>query len=294
MSKLNNFTAATNTQLGAKRIALFLAALAALVLYAPVREYLLWTYRSPYYTHVVLIPVISAWLIFRQRGRIFSDTSYAFVPGCALAGLGILLLIGAATVTADWRLNDKHVLVACSVVFLGIGVFISLFGNRAFKAARFPLLFLVFMIPLPFVLEQWIISVLQKGSAEFVGILFPLTGVPVLRDSTVFHLPGLSIEVAPQCSGIRSSLALLITAVLAGHLFLQSTSRKVLLALAVIPVTMFKNGIRIVTLSLLGIYVDRGYLESSLHRDGGIVFFMLALLIMAPLLVLLRNGEGKR
>jgi exosortase len=114
----------------------------------------------------------------------------------------------------------------------------------------------------------------------------------VLRDGVVFHMPGLSIEVAPQCSGIRSSLALAITCVLAGHMFLKRGWNKALLVLAVIPITMLKNGIRIVTLTLLALYVDRGFLESSLHRDGGILFFVLALCLMAPILFLLRRSEG--
>ena len=113
-------------------------------------------------------------------------------------------------------------LVACSTVLVVIGAFIALFGLRAFRAARFPLLFLAFMVPLPTAVEEWIIRVLQLGSAEFVAFLFPLTGMPVLRDACVFHLPGISIEVAPQCSGIRSSLALVITCVLAGHMFLKT------------------------------------------------------------------------
>jgi exosortase len=118
--------------------------------------------------------------------------------------------------------------------------------------------------------------------------------MPVLRDACVFHLPGISIEVAPQCSGIRSSLALVITCVLAGHMFLETTWKKALLVLAVLPITMLKNGIRIVTLSVLAVYVDRGFLESSLHRDGGILFFILALLLMAPILFVLRKSEHKK
>ncbi len=132
---------------------------------------------------------------------------------------------------------------------------------------------------------------LQVGSTEFTNLLFMATGVPFLREGFVFHLPGMSVEVAKQCSGIRSSLALLITAILAGHMFLKTGWKKVFLAVLIIPVTMFKNGIRILILTLLGTYVDPRWLtESSLHRDGGIVFFILALVLMAPILYWLRKG----
>jgi exosortase len=274
-----------------KRLGLFLVCVAAVMLYGPVREYLYWTYKSQYYTHIVLIPLVSAYLVFTRRREIFAEIGFAFVPGGAVAGLGLLLLVVAAILGSGWGKNDYYALVACSTVLIVIGAFIGLFGLRAFGAARFPLLFLAFMVPLPTVVEYWVIRVLQLGSAEVVGVLFPLSGVPVLRDGCVFQLPGIAIEVAPQCSGIRSSLALVITCVLAGHMFLKTTWKKIVLVLVVIPITMFKNGIRIVSLSLLGVYVDRGFLTSSLHTDGGILFFILALCLMAPILFLLRRSE---
>jgi exosortase len=290
MPKLKELIGESGAQVDVKRCLLFAVAVAVLLLYGPVREYLLWTYNSSYYTHVVLIPMVSAYLVFTRRKEIFGEVGYAFAPGGAVIGMGMLLL-AAASMASGWGKNDYYALLACSTVLVVIGAFIALFGLRAFAAARFPLLFLVFMVPLPTAVEEWIIRVLQLGSAEFVAFLFPFTGMPVLRDACVFHLPGLSIEVAPQCSGIRSSLALVITCVLAGHMFLKTTWKKAVLVLAVLPITMLKNGIRIVTLSVLAVYVDRGFLESSLHRDGGIVFFVLALLLMAPLLFLLRRSE---
>jgi exosortase len=282
---------ATGGKADLKRVLAFAAVIAALLLCGPVREYLFWTYQSQYYTHVVLIPLVCAYLVFTRRSEIFGEVGYAFAPGGAVAGLGLLLLGLAVTLGSGWGRNDYYALVACSTVLVVIGAFIGLFGRRAFGAARFSLLFLAFMIPLPTVVEYWAIRVLQLGSAEFVSVLFSLTGVPVLREGCVFQLPGMAIEVAPQCSGIRSSLALVITCVLAGHMFLKTTWKKIVLVLLVVPITMFKNGIRITTLSLLGVYVDRAFLTSSLHTDGGIVFFILALCLMAPILFLLRRSE---
>jgi exosortase len=291
MPKLKELIGESGAQMDVKRSLLFAAAVAALLLYGPVRDYLYWTYKSAYYTHVVLIPLVSAYLVFTRRKEIFGEVGYAFVPGGAVAGLGLILLGAAAALASGWSKNDSCALVACATVLVVIGAFILIFGLRAFRAARFEMLFLAFMVPLPTVVEYWIIRVLQLGSAEFVAFLFQFTGMPVLRDGVVFHLPGISIEVAPQCSGIRSSLALVITCVLAGHMFLKTTWKKILLVLVVLPITMLKNGIRIVTLSVLAVYVDRGFLESSLHRDGGIVFFVLALLLMAPILFVLRRSE---
>jgi exosortase/archaeosortase family protein len=82
-----------------------------------------------------------------------------------------------------------------------------------------------------------------------------------------------------------------ITALLAGDLFLNSWWRRIILVLCAVPMTMFKNGIRIATLTLLGTYVDPRILQSNLHREGGFPFFILALLLMAPILYWLRKSE---
>ncbi len=124
MARMKDVTEAADTQWDVKRIVLFLAALAALALFAPVREYLYWTYRSPYYTHVVLIPLISAYLILRHRREIFPGSSHAFAPGGALTALGVLLLVAAAAAAPGWSRNDVYALVACSVVVLINGSFV--------------------------------------------------------------------------------------------------------------------------------------------------------------------------
>ena len=277
-----------------KRTALFLVfvAVAALMFYGPFREMMRTALRSEYYSHIVLIPFVSAYLLFVRRKEIFAGIEYAIVPGAAVAGVGVLLYGIARMVPLGLNKNDLAAFVILAALFFVVGAFILLFGLRAFRAARFALLFLLFMVPVPTALMDGIIRILQVGSTEFVALLFAIAPVPVLREGFVFHLPNISIEVAPQCSGIRSSMALVITSVLAGHMFLKSGWNKALLVLAVIPVTMLKNGIRIVTLSLFAVYVDTRILtNSALHTDGGVVFFVLALLLMAPILFVLRRSE---
>jgi exosortase/archaeosortase family protein len=112
-----------------------------------------------------------------------------------------------------------------------------------------------------------------------------IAGISLLLAGALLYFVGRGVGAAKQCSGIRSSLALLITAILAGHMFLETGWKKVVLAVAIVPITMFKNGIRILILTLMGTYWDPRWLtESSLHRDRGILFFILALVLMAPIL----------
>lgn len=297
MPKLKELIGESAAQMDMKRTALFLAfvAVAALMFYGPFKDMMRTALRSEYYSHIVLIPFVSAYLLFVRRKEIFAHIEYAFVPGAAVAGAGVLLYGIARMVPMGLNKNDLAAFVTLAALFFVVGAFILLFGLRAFRAARFALLFLLFMVPVPTALMDGMIRVLQVGSTEFVALLFAIAPVPVLREGFVFHLPNISIEVAPQCSGIRSSMALVITSVLAGHMFLKSGWNKALLVLAVIPVTMLKNGIRIITLSLFAVYVDTRILtNSALHTDGGVVFFVLALLLMAPILFVLRRSEHKK
>ena len=98
--------------------------------------------------------------------------------------------------------------------------------------------------------------ILLIGSAETSYKVFQILDVPIYRENFIFELPGVSVEVARQCSGIRSTLALIITSVLAGYLFLDTGWRRVVLCICVFPVTVFKNSLRIVTISMLAAYVD--------------------------------------
>jgi exosortase len=118
--------------------------------------------------------------------------------------------------------------------------------------------------------------------------------VPYLRRGLVFDLPGVSIQVAEECSGIRSTLALFITTALAGALFLKSNWRRLLLLIVVVPIAIVKNGLRIATLSTLAIYVNPAFLTGNLHHHGGVLFFLLALVPMALLLIFLERRERAR
>jgi exosortase len=240
----------------------------------------------------MLIPLVSGYFIYTGRKEIFSNVEYSYVTGATVIGIGSILYIIGRNQGADLDANDFLSIMTFAAVTSWTGGFIFFYGVSSFRAALFPLLFLIFMVPVPGFIMERIIHFLQFSSATAANMFFTLTGVTFVREGTVFHLPGLSIEVAEQCSGIRSGLSLFITSVIAGHLFLNSGSRKVILALVAFPIAIVKNGMRIVTLSLLGLYVDPGILAGPIHKKGGIPFFIIGLMIMGLVLVLLRKSEA--
>ena len=265
--------------------------LASLVIaIGPGRYLLSFAYHTGDQSYILLVPVISAMLIYRNQDAIFTVMNPG-MSGASMAGLiggSALLLLGYAL---PYGTELQMVTTACGLIGFWVGAFIYCFGTKSARVAAFPLGMLLWIIPIPAVCIDWITVSLQVASTELVAILFSVTRVPVLRDGFVFHLSTQSIEVAKECSGIRSSLCLILLTLAISYESLRGTGQRLILALSTIPIVVLKNGVRIVSLTLLAIYVDPSFLTGPLHHRGGIVFFILGMLMLVPVLKLLQRVE---
>ena len=147
------------------------------------------------------------------------------------------------------------------------------------------------LVPIPYKRMEKIVTALQWGAAESAYKLFRLAGVPVFKAGVNFELPVVNIEVAKECSSIHSGCALFIAGLLVGHLFLRSVWAKVCLTLLAFPIAMLTNAVRIATLWSLATKIDIGFLYGNLHRNGGVLFSLIALFILMGCLYLLRMLE---
>jgi exosortase len=244
------------------------------------------------YSNVLLIPLMAGFMVYVQRRRVFASLRYCPSKSAPLLFLGIALYYLAQKQFPTLNSNDRLSVIVLAMVLVWTAGFVLCYGAQAYRAAVFPLSFLLLMIPIPTVALDNTVLALQEGSAITTYALFKLFHVPVLwQQHFNFVLPGVEIQIAKECSGIRSSLSLFITSILAGYLFLQSTWRRVVFSLFTIPVVIFKNAVRIVTLSCLGVYVDPGFLHGRLHHYGGLPFSLVSLAILVPLLFALQKGE---
>jgi len=241
------------------------------------------------YSYIMVIPFISGTLVFLEKSKIFRSVQYCFWAGVSLLLAGVILNWFAELVLprigADNSLSTK---ILALVVFWLAG-FILCYGTRAFRAGAFPLLFLLLTVPIPDSLLDKPITAVQYGSTEVCSLVFNLGGVPVLRNGLEFSLAHNTIEVAKECSGIHSTFAILIISLVAGHFFLPSIWKRVVLVFFALPIVCVTNGLRIAGLTLLAEYVDASFLHGSLHRQGGMAFFILALLMLFAILQLLRR-----
>jgi len=240
-------------------------------------------------SHILLIPFIVAWLTYLDRQKIvprsldLASAAWFALPAAVLSAMVMRRFFADASVSLAVSI--------LALVFLIAAGFIALFGRGSARSVWFPLAFLLFLVPFPEPLLNQVIHLLQVGSASVAEILFDWTGTPVLREGFVFHLPKTSIEVAQECSGIRSSMALLILALLVAHFSFSKFWKKALFVCVGLLMMLVKNGVRIATLTLLANYVDPRFLYGRLHREGGVFFFLIGLALLWPVYWWLRRGE---
>jgi exosortase len=242
-------------------------------------------------SHLVFVPFMTLALLHARRDLVFAEDAPALSAAIwPLIGLVAFSSVAAALASAAGPVYSLTLVVGAMVAAWVAG-FAACYGTPAFRTGLFPLLFLGFAVPIPSTFVDAAVLLLKRGSAQVVAALFSLTGVPFHRNGYVFALPAFRIEIADECSGIRSSLALVMTSVLAGQVFLTTTWKRALVVLVAVPFAVVKNGIRIVALSLLATYVDPGFMTGALHREGGIVFFLIALAILTPFFLALQKTE---
>jgi exosortase C (VPDSG-CTERM-specific) len=216
----------------------------------------------------------------------------ALVPVAIVAGIlavGYLMRAHGGIQEVDYL----ALMTLAFVILLWAGC-LFFFGFATLRAFIFPLLFLIFIVPFPNSLEHGLQSFLQLSSAAAAHLFFQISGTPVLRQGTVFQLPGFTFEVAPECSGIHSSLVLFITSFLTGHLLLRNLWPKALFVLFVIPLAIIRNGIRILIIGQLCVRVSPDMINSYIHRHGGPIFFAGSLVPFFLFVLLLMKLESMR
>ena len=250
----------------------------------PIRDLFHLSLSSDVYSHIFVIPLISGTLLFLRRHLVFERPASKKKIAIIFSLLGVVLLFLSRGLSSSISPEFALELAILGFVLMIWSGFAWIFGIDAFLEAAFPLFFLLLMAPPPaFILDRLTVC-LQWGSADVTNWLFHATGTPAVRDGLFFSLPSVIIEIAKECSGIRSTIALLITCLVAGYLLLGTSWSRALLLVAALPVLVLKNGIRIGTLTVLAVRVDPSFLYGRLHHDGGIAFFVLGLLALMPVL----------
>ena len=227
-------------------------------------------YNIADYSHGFLVPLFSVFLLWDKRKQIAATPVRPTWAGLPLVVLGLIILIfgvyGVDLFTSRF-----------SFVVLLTGLVWTFFGGQMLKETLFPILVLLLAIPFPAIIFNQITFPLQLMASRLASMILPLLGVPVLQEGNVIQLPVMKLEVAEACSGIRSLMSLFTLAVFYGYFLERTTARRVILALASIPIAVAANVVRIVGTGLCVQYWDPDKALGFFHEFSGWVMFVISL-----------------
>ena len=226
------------------------------------------------YSHGWLIPFASGWLVWQRRDTLAQDTA----PSAW--GLGLLVPAVLIHVLASWwRLGFVSGFTMVASVW---GLVWTLWGASTMRTLRLPLLFLLFMVPLPGILLITTTFQMKLLAASLATPIVNLLGIPARQAGSMIHVPGISVIVDDACSGLRSLISLIAlstfwTAFLPAH---AGWRQKALVVAASIPIALAANIVRIVVLVCLAAIYGPGAAQGFLHYGSGLVVFGVALLLL--------------
>ncbi len=225
-------------------------------------------YKSEYYGHGFLIPLISVYLICRQSKRLRDLPRRDFRWGPPVVAAALLLHL-----LATWL--DVHFPSGFALVVTIFGLVIWLWGWPTARAAAFPIGFLMFMVPLARLLVDQFAQPLQLLGANLAGWLAYGIGMDTIIEGTTIHTPVYTFEVAIACSGLKSSIAMSALAALLSYLVVAPLGKKIVLFLTSVPVALLANASRIFVTLVLGQTVGPKAAEGFFHSVSGILVFLI-------------------
>lgn len=228
---------------------------------------------DPYYAHGFVVPLVSLYLAWMSRDRLSdADQSARRHP---IRPLAAFMLIYAASFIMDFR----FLMYVSFVLALG-GLVLFVWGAEMLKRLRFPLAYLLLMIPLPYALTSAVAFPLQLASSGYAALLLDLAGVSALQEGVNIHIPGFSFVIEKGCSGLNSIIALFTLAVLFAYLVDGPLRKKVFLVFSALPIALMANLTRIVVVILVARTWGKEAAESFFHWFSSVFLFSLAFLLL--------------
>ncbi|MFC4307987.1 VPLPA-CTERM-specific exosortase XrtD [Steroidobacter flavus] len=246
-----------------------------------------WLHREEY-SHALMIPVISAYLLWQQRAQLARLELQGSWVGVSIVLFGALLQIAGVLATVE-VVQQYGLLIAI------YGLVIALLGVRPSADLWAPLLLLALMVPLPQFLLGNFSSQLQLLSSQ-IGVWFiRLFGISVFVEGNVIDLGGYKLQVAEACDGLRYLFPLMTLGFIMAYLFKVEMWKRVLLFVSSIPVTILMNSFRIGTIGVMVEHWGQSMAEGFLHDfQGWAVFMTSAGVLLLEMMVLASIGRNRR
>ncbi len=261
-----------STYPGYALFALALVAAALLFAQAIGQLYAIWN-DQPEYSYGILIPVLTLFLIWRERhelrGLPFTGSWY-----------GLLLIVAGLLFRLIGQLGTLHVVVHYALLMVLYGLVLALTGPVLFRRLLMPLLILIFMVPLPPYFSDQLSLQLQLVSSQIGVWVIRAAGISVFLEGNVIDLGSYQLEVAEACSGLRYLFPLMTLAFLITYLFRGPLWKRAIVFLSSVPITVLMNSLRIGIIGITVEYWGKGMAEGLLHEFEGWAVFMVSSVVV--------------
>ena len=255
-------------------IPLIIALAALAVLYYPFLTTLVadWDTNEDY-SHGYFIPFIVLYMIYSIRDKLADQK-------ISPANSGLLLVIAGLAVLVVAKIGVEYFLQRSSLIIVLLGVVLFLLGGGYFRLLLLPILYLIFMVPLPAIIWNKIAFPLQLFGSYLTEQVVRLIGIPIFREGNVLHLAETTLEVVAACSGLRSLVTMFALSTLLVWMSSVSPARKWLLFLAAAPAAIIANIVRLTTTAILASFYGSDVAHGFLHDFSGILTFVVGLCLL--------------
>lgn len=242
---------------------------------------------SEEYSHAFLtIPIVGFMAWCKREKLLKMQVRYAPL-GLIVVGLSMpLYMFGLVA--------NVRTIIAIGMLISVVGTIIYLFGIGSIKELFIPLILLVMLIPIPDQLYIKLTFPLQLNVSQASEVIIRMIGIPLLREGNVMHIPQKSFEVVEACSGLRSAISLTTLSIIMGYFFLRSIAARIILVAVCIPIAVFVNIVRLVSIILVFHFFGIDLAKGTMHTVTGIFVFLLAFLSLILCQRVLERWETKQ
>ncbi|MBP9853831.1 MAG: exosortase/archaeosortase family protein [Candidatus Omnitrophica bacterium] len=256
---------------------LLLAFLAMIIAYFPTLIWMWdrWFTRDSYYSHGILIPFVSLFLIYQMKEELAKIKPKESPWGMRLIIAGVVIHLLAS------HPNIRVYFVSGFSIMLVIpGLILYLYGAEMLKKVAFPIAFLVFMIPLPLVVINKLSLQLKLFAAELATQLLNSIRIQAVREGSIIHMRHAEVIVDDVCSGLRSLISLTALGAIFAFWLKDAMWKKLVLFFSTIPIAIITNMCRVVILSAISEIWGSQYAVGWVHDTAGFMVFALAFIML--------------